>query len=318
MKKILLLLSFSIISHAGFCTTWDEPWAEKVIAGAQSFVLAKITRVDPEKGISLRIIRNISGQELKDTLTITGYYALRLCSSSGDGVGYHVQQVDSCFFFISKKANGEYSIATPTTGYDYVLENNVISTFRHSYHQASVPFAIYEKTMTTVFNHYHQLPYDTAFIRQYVIEHLSKKPAGFTEEEVSEFFLQHVALECIYHLKLPVAETLPLPFFNDPNNFHHQVSAARALSAFNTTTNRAVLLKAIADTSRRGFVRVMCVWSLANFHPTELKAQLQKLADSSSDESDGFGGNIMDPRICTHMPSVREALKTLIAKLNKT
>ena len=61
----------------------------------------------------------------------------------------------------------------------------------------------------------------------------------------------------------------------------------------------------------------MCVWSLSEFKPEELKTQLQKLEESASDESDDFGGNIMDPRICTHIPSLKEALKELVDKLSK-
>jgi hypothetical protein len=46
-----------------------------------------------------------------------------------------------------------------------------------------------------------------------------------------------------------------------------------------------------------------------------LKAGLQKLEQTSSDERDDFGRNIMDPRVCTHVPSLKEALKELIAKI---
>ncbi len=93
-------------------------------------------------------------------------------------------------------------IATPTAGYDYVTKGNVVATFRHSYHQASVPVAIYERVMTAVFNNYHNLPYDKGDVEKFVNEYLTKKPAGFSESEISTFFIQHVALECVYHLKL--------------------------------------------------------------------------------------------------------------------
>lgn len=317
MKKTLLLLTLTTILTVGksFATTWDEPWADKVIKEASSFVLAKVTACDPEKGISVHIIKTLGGTELKDDILISDFYLLSLCSSSGHGVEFHTPKIDSCYFFLTQNKEGQYCIATPTTGFDFVSEGQVSATFRHSYHQAAVPVAIYEKTMTAVFNNYHHLAYDKVYIDKFVRENLSKQPAGFSDDEINTFFLQHVALECVYHLKLNIPETLVLPFLNDKNNFHNQVSAARAMHAFDTQANKQELLKAISDTTKRDFVRVMCVWSLSDLHPNELKAQLQKIEKSASDESDNFGGNIMDPRICTHVPSLKEALKKLTESL---
>ncbi len=59
---------------------------------------------------------------------------------------------------------------------------------------------------------------------------------------------------------------LVLPFLNDKNNFHSQVSAARAMRAFNTEANKQALLKVIADTCKRDFVRVMCCSRWANLN----------------------------------------------------
>jgi hypothetical protein len=196
-----------------------------------------------------------------------------------------------------------------------VSDGEVSATFRHSYHQASVPVSVYEKTMLAVFDNYHGMSYDKAYIENFVVENLSKTPAGFGKDEINTFFLQHVALECVYHLKLKIKEALVLPFLNDEKNFHNQVSAARAMRAFNTETNKQELLKAIGDTTRRNFVRVMCVWSLAELDPKEYKTQLQELAKTASDEWDGFGGNIMDPRVGTHVPTLKGALEKLTGKL---
>lgn len=190
-----------------------------------------------------------------------------------------------------------------------------MATFRHSYHQASIPVSVYEKVMTAVFNNYHNLSYDKIYINKFVSENLSISPAGFGENEINIFFLQHVALECVYHLKSEVNGNLLLPFLNNKNNFHSQVSAARAMCAVKTEANKIELLKAISDTTKRNFVRVMCVWSLSELGPKELKVQLQKLEKSASDENDGFSGNIMDPRVCTHIPTLKDAIKNLVAKL---
>jgi hypothetical protein len=313
--KILLVLIFFNSTNT-YATTWDEPWANEVIKESTSFVLAKIISNDPDNGIKIFVLKTIGGKKLTDTILISNFYLLSLCSrSEGHGAEFHTVIVDSCYFFIKQNTEGQFCIATPTTGFDYVGKGRVMATFRHSYHQASVPVFVYEKAMTAVFNNYHNLPYDKVYIEKFVSENLGIAPAGFEENEVNTFYLQHVALECVYHLKLNIKETLVLPFLNDKNNFHNQVSAARAMSAFNTETGKHELLKAISDTTKRDFARVMCVWSLAEFNPTELKIQLQKLEASSSDERDGFRGNIMDPRVCTHFPSLKEALKELVDSL---
>jgi hypothetical protein len=318
MTKYLKWLFLLIVlwSTNLYATTWDEPWADKVIKEAKSFILGKVISNDPENGIKVVVIKTLSGQELKDTILINSFYSLNICSSSGGhGAEFHTSLIDSCYFFINQNAKGQFCIPTPTTGFDYVSDGQVMATFRHSYHQASVPVFVYEKAMTAIFNNYHNLTYDKDYINKFVNENLSKSPAGFGENEINIFFLQHVALECIYHLKLKITETLLLPFLNDKNNFHSQVSAARAMSAINTETNKQVLLKAIGDTTKRNFVRVMCVWSLSKLERKNVKSQLLKLENSASDESDGFGGNIMDPRICTHIPTLKGALKDLVDKL---
>ena len=299
-----------------YATTWDEPWADKVIKEASSFVLGKVVSNDSKKGIQIVVIKTVSGKELKDTILISNFYSLSICSSSGGhGAEFHTRIIDSCYFFINQNLKREFCIATPTTGFDYVRDGQVMATFRHSYHQASVPVFVYEKVMIAVFNNYHNLSYDKNYINKFVSENLSKSPAGFGENEINTFFLQHVALECVYHLKLEINGNLLPPFLNDKNNFHSQVSAARAMSRIKTEANKIELLKAISDTTKRDFVRVMCVWSLSELEPKELKAQLQKLGKSASNESGGFGGNIMDPRVCTHIPTLKDALKELVAKL---
>lgn len=317
MRKFLfglIFLSFLDVTSSS-ATTWDEPWADKVIKEASSFVLGKVVSTDPEKGVKVFVLRTVSGKSLRDTILISNFYALSLCSrSGGHGAEFHIAPVDSCYFFIKQNEKGEFCIATPTTGFDYVLDGRVTATFRHSYHQASVPVDVYDKAMTAVFNNYHSLPYDRDYIHSFVLENLSKAPAGFEEDEVNTFFLQHVALECVYHLRLNIQEMLVLPFLNDNNNFHNQVSGARAMSAFNTETSTRELLKAIGDTAKRDFVKVVCVWSLSNSRVTDLWSKLAELEKASSNEKDGFGGDILDPRICTQIPGLKDAIRTLLDK----
>lgn len=318
MRKLLLLLTLTITfaTTRSYATTWDEPWADQVIKGSTSFVLAKVVATDEKKGITIQVIKTLGGAVLKDSLTITDFYLLYICSSSGGhGPEFHTEPIDSCYFFIQQNKDGKYCIATPTAGYEYVVDGNVRATFRHTYHQALVPVAVYEQAMTAIFNNYHGLPYDKEGISSFIKEQLSKKPAGFAEDEINTFFLQHVALESVHHLKLAMDESLILPFLSSTSNFHSQVSAARAMVAYNTNSSRQALLKVIGDTTRRGFVQVMCIESLTELDAKDLKPELERLEKDASDEEDGFGGNIMDPRICTNVPSKKEALKALIAKL---
>ncbi|MEO7984805.1 MAG: hypothetical protein ABI688_12060 [Bacteroidota bacterium] len=313
--KILILLI--VLGTTGSnATTWDEPWAEKVIKEAGSFVLGKVISSDPEKGIEIVVLKMLGSDVIKDTIQITNFYSLHICSSSGGhGPEFRTRTIDSCYLFIKKNSKGQFCIATPTTGYDYAFEGMVTATFRHSYHRASVPVNIYEKAMTAVFNNYHGLSYDKDYMEKFVNEYLTRAPASFGAEEMNIFFLQHVALECVYHLKLDVKEALLLPFLNDKNNFHNQVSGARAMSAKNTEISKRELLKAIGDTANGNFVRVMCVWSLASFNAREIKAQVQEIEKTASDEREGFGGDIMDPRVCTRIPTLKNALKELSDKL---
>lgn len=313
IKTFLTLLFFTSITANA--TTWDEPWADKVIKESSTFLLATIIKSDPQLGVDIKVIKIISGKPVPETFRITAFSLLDLCSSSGKGPEFHFEETDSCYFFVSQNTKGEYCIATPTTGYDYVIEGNVAATFRHSYHQASVPLPIYELAMTAIFKNYHSQPFDRSAMVSVVNKYLNYKPAGFREAELGTFFLQHVALESVYHLKLDINENLLLPFLKDTANFHNQVSAARAYGAKITDQTKTALLMALEDPKKRNFVKVLCVWTLMSMNPTELKDKLSRLAQNASDEEDDFGGNIMDHRVCTRIPTLKEALNTLIAKL---
>jgi hypothetical protein len=227
---VVFILLISLPGGKVSATTWDEPWADKVIAGASSFVLAKVDSSNPVKGVYIEITRTLAGETLKGRIVICGFYLLTLCSSSGDGPDFDVATVDSCYFFLYRNVKGQYCIATPSAGYDYVIPGEVAGTYRHSYHKALVPTNVYERTMTAIFDYYHHLAYDQAYVLQFVKEELSQKPAKLDAAGKRLFFLQHAALECVHHLRLPVDESLIYPFLDDTANFHSQVSAARALA----------------------------------------------------------------------------------------
>ncbi len=311
--KAILFLVFALVTTATWATTWDEPWQDKVIKNADYFVFAKVKSYDEDKGVVIEIIKTLGGEELKGSIEITDFYLLDLCSSSGGhGAEFHFDGITESYFFIKKNSKGAYCIATPTAGFDYLKDGNVASTYRHSYHQALVPVDIYEKTMTAIFNNYHNKPYDKQFITDYIIKYISLKPAGFEDNEINTFFAQHVAMECVYHLRLTGFYSNLLPFLADTSNFHNQVSAARALIAYNTKECQQALLNVISDTTRENFVQVVCIWTLSEFKPAELKQQLMKVTETASTEENGFAGSIMDPRVCTHFPDVKDALEKLI------
>ncbi|MFC0513185.1 hypothetical protein ACFFGT_03200 [Mucilaginibacter angelicae] len=313
--RYLLTTLFILFISTVKATTWDEPWHDKVVKEAESFVLAKVVSSDKDKGVTISILKQLGGKELTGTILISKFYALSLCSySTGEGPEFHFEHIDSCYFFIKKNEKDEYCIATPTAGYAAINNGIVSATYRHSYHQARVTLPIYQQTMTAIFNNYHGLPYDKSFINDFINKYLALKPAGFDKEELPIFFNQHVALECIYHLNLTGFYDKIIPFLNEEVNFHSQVSAARALAASNTPQSRTLLLNILRNKKINDFVKVISIWTLQSYEAKDLKPQFQQLEQTASTEENGFGGNIMDPRICTHFPTVKQALDELIAK----
>jgi len=315
--KYILLITFSLFFLQGFSTTWDEPWQDEIIKQADYFILAKVISCDRQEGLSVEISKSFGDKVLKGTIEISDFYLTHICSmSAGHGTDFHFSEEDNYYFFLNKNEKGQYCIATPTAGFAAITDEGVVATYRHTYHQAFVPVDVYEETMTAIFNYYHNIPYDKEYINNYISKNLALEPAQVTDEEAAKvFFAQHVALECIYHLHLTDYYDQILPFLNDKANFHNAISGARALRAYNTDECNEQLLKIIEDKSYDPFVQVMCVWTLSAFNPADLKDHLTKIKENASDEKNGFGGNIMDPRVCTHIPTVKEALNKLITSL---
>lgn len=309
-------LMLATLSTSVYATTWNEPWMDKVIRESDHLVLARVVSFDEKEGAVLRILGSIAGAPVEGEIKINGFYLLEICSmSGGHGPEFHFEGVDTCYFFLKKNEKGGYSIATPTTGYAVVQEGNVIATYRHSYHLALVTMAQYEGTMMPIFNYSHGLPYDPAYIDDHIRRALALPPAELNLEQGEAFFAQHIALETIHHLRLSGHYAQILPFLHDTANFHNQVSAARALMAYNSDEAAGELMKVVADTTAFDFVRVLCIWTLREYKRPELKQQLRTIALTASEEMNGFGGRLMDPRVCTYVPSVRKALDGLIAEL---
>ncbi|MBX0289174.1 hypothetical protein K3G63_01920 [Hymenobacter sp. HSC-4F20] len=310
----LLLLGGSNLTYA---TTWNEPWHDRVVKEADYFVLATVAAA-AENSATLTVLATLGavGSPLTGTVKLTNFYSLDLCSTSGGhGPEFHLSPRDTAYFFLKKNQADTYSLATPTTGFALVKGQRVSATYRHSYHQALLERPAYELTMTAIFQHYHQQPYAAEAVRTFIGQQLAQKPAALNEEELPIFFRQHAALETIYHLGLTEFYAATLPFLRDNRNFHSQISAARALTAVNTPEANQQLLALLADAKTPDFPKIVAIWTLGAHQPKALKANLQRLTSKVSEDRAGFGGNLMDPRICTHLPTVKAALTDLIASL---
>lgn len=316
MRTLLIAIPLLISFVNAFALTWDEPWHDEVVKKSDAFILGKIIRVDEKEGIYIKVLKNISGISTPAELKISDFYLLKICSrSGGQGIEFPLEGFDSCYFFL-KNNNDTFSIATPTTGFAQIIDGKVVATYRHSYHQTSVPINVYENSQEAIFNFYHGKKYNDFWINNFVNEELSKKPAGFEKDELERFFLQHVALELIYHLQLPNYFDRLQPFMNHSDNRHNQISAARALKNYSSAETNKILISVITSKSNDDFLKVICLWSLSETNKAEMQKQLKQIGENASDEENGFGGNIMDHRVCTHFPTVKKAIEEIVSKKN--
>ncbi|MBC7864714.1 MAG: HEAT repeat domain-containing protein [Bacteroidia bacterium] len=314
MKRLLLLSLFTFAYSLLPALTWSEPWQEDVINNSEYFVLGKV--INSERGsVKIKVIKNLGGKEIESEFTLQGFHMLSVCTKDNeeDAPTFYFHMIDTVYLFIKKSDIG-YCIPTPTSGYAIVSGGKALSTFRHSYHQAHLPMATYEKVMTAIWNSYKGLPVDTKFVTEYTNKYLKQKPAGFRDHEINLFFNQHAALELVNHLKLSDKFLLISPFVNCANN-HLMISAVRCLGNMNTTESKKLLVDYIKDDTKDNFTRVMAVWSLKKLNPAELKAQLKTIYDTANETPTGFGGSKEDPRICTYIPNLKEALNTLLGQL---
>nr|WP_294906144.1 hypothetical protein [uncultured Lacibacter sp.] len=314
MKALLSTTFFLLFFVSAFALTWDEPWHEKVVKESDAFFLGKVVRSEGGAAVYVQVLKNISGRKLPAEIKISDFYLLKICSRSGDdGIQFRLDGVDSCYFFL-KISNDTFKLATPTSGFAPVINGKVVATYRHSYHQASVPIELYEQSQSAIFNAYHGKTYDVNWVNEFIKIELSKRPAGFEKAEIQDFFNQHVALELIYHLKLSEYFTLLQPFINHEENRHNQISAARALKWHSQQEINQMLLKIIKSDSEDDFLKVICVWSLQETKTKKMQDELKSFVEKASEGDSGFGGNIMDNRVCTHMPTVKDAISELITK----
>ena len=304
---VILILTLGIQTNLK-AETWNEPWQKEIIQKAVYFVLANVIELD-SLGVHLEILQNFGQNKLPNNILINGFSLLNLGSSSGQGVHYDFEKGQKLYFLLTKKKDGNFAIPTPTSGFAVLdEENNVYATYRHSYHQALIPKDIYEMTYQAIWNYYHNLEYDKKSVIQFINDQIKKEPAGFEENEISTFFLQHAALETAYLLDIPI-ELSRIEKFANSDNFHSKVSSVQLMSLLDDQATKKFLFEFIQSENNENFEKVIAIWSLKKIGGKKYNDKLIEIADSLSDEETRFGGNIMDPRIGTSFPSPREAVK---------
>lgn len=310
-KIVLFLILTLAINSKVSAETWNEPWQKEIIKNAEYFVLAKVLSNVDSIGTEIEIIKYFGNQKLEGRILINGFSLLNMTSSSGHGVHLDFEKDQTLYFLLNKRKDGNYAIPTPTSGFAVLdSDKNVYATYRHSYHQALIPQDIYEKTYSEIWNYYKSGKFEKDKILPFISEYVDKSPAGFEEEEISTFFLQHAAMETAYLLDIQI-ELDRLKKFIESDNFHSRVSALQLLGNLNTEPTKEYLFDFISNEQNENFEKVIAIWSLNRIGGEVYKKKMLKIVEELSDEDTGFGGNIMDPRVGTHFPSPKGAVEEL-------
>jgi len=318
MKQLLILLICFFISTVAYTTTWEEPWQSEILEAAEYMLLAEVEHCEPTESMQLRVLKAFES-DLTGTIEVDDFFMLDLCSSSGEGPSFEFEPGMMCYFLLKKGENGNYQLPTPTSGYAPVEEGEVYATYRHSIHQALVPQDLYELTYGEIWSYYRTQKYDPNLVEPFILRMATTFPAELVEEEVEIFFLQHAALETALHLGVPIDFGL-LRGFAESNNFHAQVSALRAMQ-FTPQPNGPSLLHSflknwIVDGKRDVFTKLMALWTLERLGASDALKSLEAEIESISETKAQFEMNLMDPRVCTKLPSPRVALETALNKID--
>ena len=295
-------------------TTYDEPWQEDVLRGADSLVKLRILEGSGPTETRFERLEQLAGREVPERGVIDRFVGMEVTSwTPSEHLPLLYQEGQEGYFLLRATDDpGHWSIPTPTAGVALVEEGQVTATFRHSYHQALVPEPQYRDATLAIFQHLHGQPVDTAAQRAGMEALLDRKPAA-SGIDTEGFFAQHVALESCYYFCAATDLARLEPFLASEDG-HVQISAARALSAVDSPAGRARLLAFVQDDTRLGFARVMAVWGLRRLDAREHAEALRAYLPSASTDDTGFGGNIMDPRVGTAFPdSVHAAIQELLA-----
>jgi hypothetical protein len=318
MKGYFGILAVIIIASLKIsATTWNEPWHDEVVRLADVFVRVQITESSGSRATG-KVVKLLGGIAPGDSITIKGFSKLELESiSDQDELSLPFKVGDEYYLLVKRDTKtGYYQLPTPTSGWAWVDKGDVYATYRHSYHQALVPVDIYEKTMLSIFNAAKGKPVEESVLA-FVKSQLSEPPANLTNDladpVAKRFFLQHVALETVFHTGV-VVDVQQIEPFLQAAGAQVQISAARVLGRIKTPTAQERLIKFI-EGSGVGFAKVMCVWALRDQNARGMTPRLQEFMKKGKDQETGFGGSIMDPRVGTFFPSsVKDSIKGLLAE----
>ncbi|WP_162055451.1 hypothetical protein [Pontibacter pamirensis] len=311
-RFIILFITTFLFQQNLMAETWDEPWQKEILKKADYFVLAKVLAKGDTPEAEIEVVKSFGDKSLKGKVKIAGFYMLNMRSASGHGLHLPLKAGATYYLLLKKGEKGNYSLPTPTSGYAFLDSGNVHATYRHSYHQALVPQEVYENTYSQIWSYFRTGKYENSKIADFIKANLAKAPAGFEEQEIATFFLQHVAMETAYLLD----KEIPLQTvrkFIETEHFHSRVSALRLLSNTISAEVAKYLYNFIMEDGNDNFEKVTAIQSLWKVGGTEYRNKLLAIQEELSDEETGFGGNIMDPRVATHFPSPRGA----VAELNK-
>ena len=305
--------------------TWDEPWHEDVVRGADTFVKVKVLENEKGKKVTAKVLDRVAGGAIPDQLAIDAYYALGLKTTfvrgkDGDDELHFRLRKDNEYYLFLKPSDqgGSFALATPTAGWANVTDTGVIATYRHSCHLCLVPEAIYRDTQKAIFQSLHGSKHDDAAMQKFLREWLTKPPGelGDDAEKSKVFFCQHAALECFYYFGKPDDVGLLEPFLTNDTQ-HAQISAVRALSRVDSPKTRERLF-AFLTGGGCDFAKVMAVRALRRLDARDYLARLEQFVPKAPTDEVGFGIGIMDPRIGTQFPkSVKAAVEELVAEWKK-
>lgn len=290
--------------------TWNEPWQKEIIQKSQFFILGKVIENDG-KNAKISVEKKFGNEQIPNEIVIDNYFFFQLTSGSGHEIHNNLEKAVSYYFLLTKNKNNNYSLPTPTSGFAEINEDKKVrATYRHSYHQALISQDIYEMTYKNIWSYYKYKTFDNNQINQFINLQIGKKAAGFSEEEISDFYLQHSALETAYLLDLTPSIEQVFKFAKS-ENFHLRVSALQLMGNYNTKQSNDFLLNSVKNKNVDNFEKVIAIWAIKKSNDKEYIKELKLLEKSLSTEETGFGGNIMDPRVGTYFPDPRQAVEDL-------
>lgn len=316
------VILLSLIASAAWSTTYDEPWQDRVVQAADTFLRAKIVTNEKDKGVTVKVMKVLAGLPISGEITIGGYSMLDIhtYNRETDELAFQCEKGEEYYMFLEKGEAAKWKIATPTAGTALSMPGGyVAATYRHSAHMAMVREDVYESTMTAVFQKYHDLPYDTVKIRSFIDQWLSKPPKNFTDDlrgdDSQVFANQHVALELCFHLQVTPPLSVLEPFLTASGR-HIQISAIRALSSNSSPEAKRRLLQYAENPGNNLFARIMALWGLRRCGAKELVPDLKTFLKTSPDEQASFDVYWMDPRVGTTFPqTLHEAISKVIEDL---